>query len=81
MYLYVFGFAQSFELFTSSFDVGNHQGYVPVCNVVDMVVFLIGAAVVPGVVVRLVVVEELLVPLVECPVWELASLQCCFDVL
>ena len=45
-----------------------------------MVVFLIGAAVVPGVVVRLVVVEELLVPLFECPDWKLASLQCCFDV-
>ena len=29
------------------FDVGNHQGYVPVYNVVDKVVFLIGAAVVP----------------------------------
>ena len=39
-----------------------------------MVVFLIGAALVPGVVVRLVVVEELLVPLVEYPVWKLASI-------
>ena len=39
-----------------------------------VVVVLIGAVVVPGVVVGLVVVEESVVPQVESPVWKLASL-------
>ena len=39
-----------------------------------MVVVLVSAAVVPGVVVRLVVVEELVMPLVKSPVWKLTSL-------
>ena len=43
------------------------------CSVVGMIVVLV-AVVVPGVVVRLTVVEKLMVPLVESSVRKLASL-------
>ena len=39
-----------------------------------MVVILVGAVVVPGIAVGLVVVEKSVVPLVESPIWKLASL-------
>ena len=81
MYSDSFGSAQSFKIFTDSFDVRYYQGNVPFWIVVAVVVVLVGTVVVIVVVVWLVVVDEFVVPLVEGPIGEPTCLESCFDVM
>ena len=63
------------NVLTGSFDVRDHNGNVPLFGVVCVDDILIGiVVVVPGIVVKLTVVEEFLVQLVECPIWKLTCL-------
>ena len=65
MYLYSLAFAQFLELLTCPWHVGNHYGNVPFVGVVVLLIVVVAG---------LVWVIELIVPLVECPIWELALL-------
>ena len=76
-----FRFAQSFKFFTDSFDVRDYQGDIHFWIVIGVVVVLVGTVAVVVVVVWLVVVDELVVPLVEGPIGELACLEGCFNVM
>ena len=70
MYLYSFVVAKFLELFTCPRHVGDHYGNVPFVGVVVLLVGIVGAIVVG----RLIWVGELVKPLVEGPIGELAML-------
>ena len=72
MYLNSFPFAQLFELFPCSWHLWHN--YCDVSFVVVVVVLWVVVGVV--VVVWLVGVDELLMPLVEGPIWKLALVLC-----
>ena len=74
MYLNAFGLAESFKLFTSVLDLGNHYGDIPFGSIVVVVVDTIIVGVVVGTDVGLVVVKQSVMPLGESPSWKLACL-------
>ena len=74
MYLYSLVSAQFLELLTCPWYEGDYTGNVPFVGVVVLLVVVVVVVITVVAVDWFVVVCELVVPLVEGPIWELACL-------